>query len=738
MKLPIACAFLLLLGASALEAQITYFDAPSHAGGTTQVNSGITAVWQQFDGTNWINFDDSLSTRAYNSGNWELRVNGPATNAANTTAYQVGDGDVAGGRDAAQVRVLLSGIDPADSVEIFVYNATAAGVAAIQATVTTDIAATGLYSGLTTYSSGGTAVLANGDEGTSAGDQRIRYSAATGLTGVSSFAVVLDDFAGPGPGDRATLDGIGIRLTSLGTPPSFGAAPAAFFGSYGDTASITYPATGNPPPSYQWQYSATDGEPWSDLPDQESDQLSLPSAGPAANGYYRVVATNAADSVASPSVQVALSYPAPVVAPPARVTGTPGQALAVPANATGIGNLSYEWYRITTEGDLLLAESSDTLGFGSFTQEDAGTYYVVVTDDGTGVSPGEFPISSYSTNITIVADPGPIAYFDAPSSESGTTQVKNGITAVWQQFDGTNWVDFDDSLSARGFNSGAWEYRDTGPAANASGTTIYTSVDTAGDSAQIRVVLSGFNPAATHDFFFYNARSAGAAKIRAGLTPDTTAADLYGDLSDFITTGTLTATVEQVLADGTPGDPGAGDRRFRTLAFSGVTGSSSYAFVFDDFDSGTVGDRASLDGIGIGGLEPLAGFAAWIDGYEVGALTGIHDDPDGDGLANGVENFLGTDPSQPGPGLGAVTRTDDGFTFQHPENPQPADDLVAVYLWSQDLLSWHASGTESGGSVVTFSRSPDSPANGITTVTATATGTVPTRLFTRIEVSPAP
>ncbi|WP_193212816.1 immunoglobulin domain-containing protein [Luteolibacter marinus] len=738
MKHPTVSTVLAACLLGTLSGQITYFDAPSSSSGTTQENSGLTAVWQQFDGVDWVAFDDSLTARAYTSGNWELRLTGPATNAAGTTAYQVGDGDITGGRDAAQIRVIVSGFNPDDSISFSIYNIRAAGVAAIQSAVTTDAAATGLYAGLTTFSSGGVPVLPDGSEGSTSGDQRIRYDAFSGLTGSDTYVIVLDDFDGAGPGDRATLDGFGVEATPAGTAPEFGVPPETYYGAFGDTFTLTYPAVGNPAPGYQWQFSPDDLDPWTDLPGEVGESLEFVNAQPDDLGFYRVVATNTAGTVTSPSVYVDLIYPTPEVSIPAKLTGFPGENLTVTATATGIGALSYEWHKIDGEGDTVLAETSDTLSFTPFTEADAAIYYVAAIDDGTGVTPADFPIAGYSDTLLIVKDPGPIAYFDAPSGNSGTTQLNAGVTAVWQQFDGVDWIDFDDSLSTRASNSGGWELRTTGPGANANSTTAYSAGDTSVDAAQIRVILSGLDPSEVLDFFVYNVRAAGAAKIQSLVTTDTAATGLYGDLTPVVVTTGNEPNVEQVLADGTPGDPGSGDRRFRSLVAAGLTGSSSYAIVFDDFLTSTVGDRTTLDGFGIAGLPPAPDFATWIGGYDVGTLTGFEDDADGDGLDNGLENYLGTDPSVANQGLTNVIKVGNTLTLQHPKNSAPAPDVAAAYLWSRDLSTWHFSGDENEGTTVTFSVSDNTPGTGIATVTATIGGTQPPILFTRIEVTPDP
>jgi|GEM_PF-703273 len=127
-------------------------------------------------------------------------------------------------------------------------------------------------------------------------------------------------------------------------------------------------------------------------------------------------------------------------------------------------------------------------------------------------------------------------------------------------------------------------------------------------------------------------------------------------------------------------------------------------------------------------------FSDWIGGYDVGGLTAFGDDPDGDGVENGLENFLGTDPSSADKGaLDAAATSDDTFTFAHPENATPAADLVATYEWSTDLQSFFGNAESDGAITVEFSTVKNA---GVTTVTATVTeGTMPPGLFCRIEVS---
>jgi hypothetical protein len=130
-------------------------------------------------------------------------------------------------------------------------------------------------------------------------------------------------------------------------------------------------------------------------------------------------------------------------------------------------------------------------------------------------------------------------------------------------------------------------------------------------------------------------------------------------------------------------------------------------------------------------------FAGWISGYDVGILDGPGDDPDGDGIDNGVENFFGTHPGEFSQGLLAEEANPlaGTFTFVHPRNASPAADLTATYRWSTDLATFHLDGEPGSGITVSFIVEANTPAPGLTRVTATVFGPTPARLFFDVKVT---
>lgn len=135
--------------------------------------------------------------------------------------------------------------------------------------------------------------------------------------------------------------------------------------------------------------------------------------------------------------------------------------------------------------------------------------------------------------------------------------------------------------------------------------------------------------------------------------------------------------------------------------------------------------------------SPLNIFANWISNPVFGlapADQDLADDPDGDGIDNGVENFFGTHPGTFTRGLAAGIRSGNTFTFTHPQGTL-ASDLGASYRWSTDLAAFHPGGGSSGGITVNFTTEANTPSPGFTRVTATITGALPARLMVDVRVT---
>ncbi|HSP42374.1 MAG TPA: glycosyl hydrolase family 28-related protein [Luteolibacter sp.] len=125
-------------------------------------------------------------------------------------------------------------------------------------------------------------------------------------------------------------------------------------------------------------------------------------------------------------------------------------------------------------------------------------------------------------------------------------------------------------------------------------------------------------------------------------------------------------------------------------------------------------------------------FDDWIAGFDVGALTGFNDDPDSDGIPNGLEAWFGTFPDEFSAGPANLASDGPTSTFTHPRNPEMPTDLSGFYEWSPDLIDWYRNGGgPEGGPTVGFAAET---VDGTTTVTATASGELG-RIFLRAAVS---
>ena len=161
-----------------------------------------------------------------------------------------------------------------------------------------------------------------------------------------------------------------------------------------------------------------------------------------------------------------------------------------------------------------------------------------------------------------------------------------------------------------------------------------------------------------------------------------------------------------------------------------VPASTSHALIYVVSGAESV---IAFDQISVNEVVAENNFSNWaIDNGLSGNDALFSSDPDNDGIPNGLENFLGTQPGSRSAAISNVTKTSSGVSMQHTTNSNVADDVTASYLWSTDLSTWNASGESVNGTTVTID-SQDT--NGTTTATATVTGTSPDDVFIKVSVS---
>jgi len=629
---------------------------------------------------------------------------------------------------------------------------------------------------------GSNAVFAQATDTTAAGySVGANYAVFSGLTGASRTVTVQmrdNDEWGGIAGFQVVAD-----LTGM---PEIGLEPEDTSASVGSNATLTASAAADPAPDLQWEYSANGTTGWTPVPGQTLGTLILAGVALTDEGYYRLVATNINGSATSESAFLDVFYADPeIVTQPSDAYAVEGSTVQLSVVATGYETLSYQWYKGTS---LLAGETSDTLVLSNVDSGDAGDYSVEITDS---IEPGLVTTSDAATVFTFPAWNGLVSHdaFDTTAGYTlGDLPLQNptimGYTGPW--------VDVDFGNTEPAVSAGSLAYADplylgsggdqVGKAADAAGIgtgnsgrtyrLLEPALITASNTTGVRYLswlykTGNENAAAnasTHSTLALYHNTGGAAPagdaaqrvFSAGISDADYGFTGYGFRCNESSTGDLakpadanvhlfvvkfalgasagddsvTVWIDPALGSGEPagGQTVTGlDLQFESIALSDYASNS---MAWDEIRWGSSFDSVTLN------TNPPGNFAAWIAGYPaVGALDGFDDDADGDGLANGMENYLGTNPGVSNQGITEVARSGSNVTFQHPKNSAPASDVSAAYRWSTDLTNWHDSGVASGGITVTFTASPNTPVAGMTTATAVVSGTVPAKLFAQLRVT---
>jgi len=537
--------------------------------------------------------------------------------------------------------------------------------------------------------------------------------------------------------------------------PVFTQQPQSAMGILGGDITLTATATSNPTPGYQWQFSP-DANIFTDLTNSgnvsgaTASALTLSGTTAAQAGYYRVIASNGTSSTTSDEVFVSLSYPNPTItAQPQPVTAPAGGNASLTVTATGRGSLSYQWFKADPGGDLQLDDDAKisgtgtaTLQFTGMTVAEEGNYYVVVRDEPATPEEGAATTTISATVHVTLAELPVTLTTTAPSIDADDQSYLPGTTAkadnVGGGGDAFTYVAFDRGSKGMSFTTGS------NPGGYSLGSITVQHVFHPGTAFDVRNADTfefnfGTLVGTTKTVLYQTRRAAYSGDPLAGINVAGTGRYFRFDLSaaDIPTLDPETSYYFEITSElgnpffewnGTSADGYAGGAAF---------GGNATAMIDASYTAMT-GDRAfhaDLTALS----APADSYAGWIANYpEVGALAGFDDDPDHDGVPNGLENFFGTHPAIATPGLTGLTKNGATLSFQHPRNATPASDVTASYEWSTDLATFHADGASSGGTTIGFTPSPDTPATGTTTVSAAITGTAPAKLFVRLKAARTP
>ncbi len=130
-------------------------------------------------------------------------------------------------------------------------------------------------------------------------------------------------------------------------------------------------AVGFPPPAYQWQFDGVD------IPGATNTALVIERVAPSHSGTYRLVASNALETILSDPYLLAVILKPRIVTQPESQSVPIGGTFSALVQATGTEPLQYQW---TRDGAALSGETNSNLTITNVLANHGGVYSVVVAN----------------------------------------------------------------------------------------------------------------------------------------------------------------------------------------------------------------------------------------------------------------------------------------------------------------------------------------------------------------------
>ena len=163
-----------------------------------------------------------------------------------------------------------------------------------------------------------------------------------------------------------------VSLTVI-APPTIVDQPTSLVVAQGGSISFTVQASGQAPLTYQWFKDGTA------ISGATSATYTIGSAATSDAGKYKVQISNAAGSATCNEVTLTVIQPPIITSQPSSITVATGGTASFSVTATGSGTLTYRWYK---DGQPISGATNSTLTISGVKASDAGSYKVVVTNEG--------------------------------------------------------------------------------------------------------------------------------------------------------------------------------------------------------------------------------------------------------------------------------------------------------------------------------------------------------------------